>query len=686
MPELNSDVRYIKGIGEQRAKSLAKLGITTLFDLISYFPRGYEDRSVIYSISQAPLNENCCVSGIVASTPKLSRVRRGMELVKLRAVDDSGAVDITFFNQSYVREQLVPGKEYIFYGKLSGTLTHRSMTNPLFEPEDTKGTVTNRIVPIYRLTAGLSQKTVMNAVKQGLTACAGLIPPLLPENIRLKYQLCTESFAYENIHFPSDPNALSLARRHLIFEEFFLLSCAMSMMEKHRRASSGKIIAGENPEEFFSRLPFSPTDAQRRAVSQALSDMASGTAMNRLIQGDVGSGKTLVAAACIWAVCKQGYQCAFMAPTEILVNQHYDTLSGLLGQFGIRITKLTGSMSAREKRETLSCINSGTVGLVVGTHALLSESVGFADLALVITDEQHRFGVAQRAALSTKTQNPHVLVMSATPIPRTLALIIYGDLDISVIDELPQGRIPVETFLVNESYRTRIHNFIRRLVAQGRQAFIVCPMIDEDEDNPSSELKSAEQYATELQTRFLPELSIACVHGKMKPKSKDEIMAAFVRGEYDVLVSTTVIEVGVDVPNAALMIIENADRFGLSQLHQLRGRVGRGTHKSYCVMFSNSENQTTLDRLKIMCQTTDGFKISEEDLRLRGPGDFFGNRQHGLPQLNIASFCADTNILESAQLASKELLCSDPRLSAPQYSELKNRVQALISTCQDTIN
>lgn len=685
MPELDTDVRYIKGIGEQRAKALAKLGIHTLFDLVSYFPRAYEDRTNIYSIEDAPSDQNCCVRAMVASSPSLSRVRKGLDIVRLRAVDDTASLEITYFNQAYIRSQLIPGETYIFYGKLSAGLARRSMTNPLFEKKSAMGITTGRIVPVYRLSSGLSQKALIAAIRQGLDSCAEKMPSFLPEDIREANSLAAAVFSYENIHFPVSAEALELARKRLIFEEFFVLSCAISTMGGKRRESGGHIISKKDFDEFYSRLPFSPTGAQRRAVEQASGDMASGIPMSRLVQGDVGSGKTVVAAACIWSVCRSGKQCAFMAPTEILASQHYETLTKMLAPFGLSIVRLTGSMTAKEKLAVLMQLESGDADLVIGTHALLSDTVSFSDLALVITDEQHRFGVGQRSALSSKAEKPHVMVMSATPIPRTLALMIYGDLDISVIDELPPGRQKVETFLVDESYRARINAFIRRLVSQGRQIFIVCPMIDEDEET-APELKSAEAYAKELQNDVFPDLRIACVHGKTKPKLKDEIMKDFADGKFDILVSTTVIEVGVDVPNAALMIIENAERFGLSQLHQLRGRVGRGQYKSYCVMFSENTNDLTRERLKVMCETTDGFRISEEDLRLRGPGDFFGDRQHGLPNIHIASLCSDMELLERARDSASKLLGSDPGLDAPEHAVLKHRVEALIRCAADTFN
>ncbi|MEG2367655.1 MAG: ATP-dependent DNA helicase RecG [Oscillospiraceae bacterium] len=685
MATLEDAVQYLKGIGEARAASLSKLNIFTLGDLVRYFPRTYEDRSKILPIAALVSDEYACVSALVSAPPVLSRVRRGMELVKLRVADDSGVLDVTFFNQSYVRNQLVTGKSYSFYGKVSILGTHRSMTNPIFEACDAPPTITGRIVPVYSLTAGVSQKTLINSIRRGLDLCATMLPNALPDAVSEKQQLCALPYAYENIHFPADFAALELARRRLIFEELFVLSCALTRMKSSRIKKSGILVSTPDIRRFYATLPFSPTGAQRRAISEALADMCSGVAMNRLIQGDVGSGKTLVAAAAIWAVHSGGLQSAFMAPTEILANQHFQTFTELLSPFGIKVSKLVGSMTAKQKREVLASLKSGETGLCVGTHALLSDTVEFDKLALVVTDEQHRFGVNQRAALIGKGQSPHTLVMSATPIPRTLALMIYGDLDISVIDELPPGRQKVDTFAQGENMRPRIYKFMARLVSEGRQVFVVCPAIDENDERPG-ELKSAVEHAAELKEKIFPNLRIACIHGKLKAAEKDKIMLAFKEGEIDILVSTTVVEVGVDIPNAALMVVENAERFGLSQLHQLRGRVGRGNFKSYCVLLSDEKYIEAGARLKVMESTNDGFKISEEDLKLRGPGDFFGARQHGLPALHIADLCTDVSLLKEAQDAAKEVLSADPELKRPENEALKSRIEQLFDKSDTMMN
>ena len=685
MNKLTDDIRYIKGVGEQRARALEKLGIRTLRDAIANFPRAYEDRRQLFSIEEAPLDIPVCIKAMLASPPAGTFVRRGMELLKARAVDESGSLEITWFNQNYLKNQLHPGETYIFYGRVSGAGRRRTMTNPLFESEARQGAVTGRILPVYRLTHGISQKFMHQTVRQALDACEGHVPEILPDALCRKHQLAQAPFAYENIHFPRDEQALDQARQRLVFEELYVLAAALGQMRTHRTAREGIRFAPVPMEPFWSALSFAPTVAQKRAVEEAIGDMTSGRPMNRLLQGDVGSGKTLVAAALIWQTAKNGHQAAFMAPTEILAEQHYQNLSQMLEPYGIRVVKLTGSMTAAQKRKTNELLALGQAHVAVGTHALISGSVTFDRLGLVVTDEQHRFGVSQRSALTGKGDTPHVLVMSATPIPRTLALIIYGDLDISVLDELPPGRQKVDTFAVDEDMRLRIQNFVRRLVGEGRQVFWVCPMVEENEELPQT-LKSTQEYAKELQNRVFPDLRVACIHGRMKAKEKDAVMTGFAAGGFDILVSTTVIEVGVDVPNAALMIVENADRFGLSQLHQLRGRVGRGQHKSYCVLFSDSKTEDAKARLKIMTRTNDGFVISQEDLRLRGPGDFFGSRQHGLPEMHAADLSADMRVLKTAQIEAHAVLAADPELLAPENLPLKERIRELFEINADTLN
>ena len=529
MSDLNTDVRYIKGIGEKKAQALNKLGVFSLRDLVSFFPRKYEDRSETKPIALTCDGESVCVEAMVADTPRLTRVRRGLDLVKLRAVDDSGVLDITYFNQPYAKDNLHRGESYVFYGKIEANGPRRSMVNPVAEKADGERKVTGRIVPVYRVAQGLTQRLMQQAVRQGLDACLDELPDILPHAVRERNQLAQTAYAFENIHFPKDFEALELARRRLIFEELFVLACALGRMRGERSRESGIRMEPSDMERFWAALPFSPTGAQRRAVAEAINDMDSGAVMNRLVQGDVGSGKTLVAAALIWCCAENGYMSAFMAPTEILADQHYHTLSELLTPLGLRVGKLTGAMTAKEKRLVREQLKAGQLDLVIGTHALFSADVEYERLGLVITDEQHRFGVGQRSALIGKGQKPHVLVMSATPIPRTLALIIYGDLDVSIIDELPPGRQKVDTFAVDESYRARLNGFIRKLVGEGRQVFVVCPMVEENDELPQK-LKSAEEHAQQLQ-KEVPDLRVACVHGKMKPKDKEAVMASMVAGE-----------------------------------------------------------------------------------------------------------------------------------------------------------
>ena len=677
MLNLNTDIRYIKGIGEAKGKAFARLGVRCVGDLLSDFPRAYEDRSKVLPIARLMEGEAACVCAMITTEPELSRIRKGMELLRFRIADASGSMLVTYFNQAWMKNRLRRGDTYIFYGKVQVTGRTFAFTNPIFEPEAEMGRVTGRIMPVYRLTGGISQRDMTQAVRRVLGEPGMTFPNALPERVERENRLCTARYAYENIHFPADMRALSLSRRRLVFEELFTLVCALSLVRGEGEVQPGIAVQPRDIAEFTATLPFTPTGAQLRAIADAAGDMTSGRLMNRLIQGDVGSGKTLVAAALIWLAAGSGLQSAFMAPTELLAEQHFATLSGFLAPFGLKVVKLTGSMGAKAKRETLAALASGEAALAVGTHALISEGVEFRRLGLVVTDEQHRFGVAQRSALAGKGERAHVLVMSATPIPRTLALIIYGDLDVSLIDELPPGRQRVDTFAVTSSYRRRLNAFIAKLVGEGRQVFVVCPAIEADSEVPM-DLVSAEEHTLELRAA-LPGLRIECIHGRMKAKPRDEIMSRFAAGEVDVLVSTTVIEVGVDVPNAALMIIENAERFGLSQLHQLRGRVGRGRHKSYCVLVSDAKGADARERLAALTHIHDGFKIAEEDLRLRGPGDFFGARQHGLPKLHIADLGADMDVLKTAQAAAQALLAEDPALVREENRPVRQAAERLLS-------
>ena len=682
LADLGTDVQYVKGVGPQRAKSLARLDIRTLGDLISWFPRRYEDRREFRCIQELPEDLPCCVSAMVAEPPRISRVRGNMQLVKLRAVDESGTLDITFFNQAWLAKELLPGKSYDFYGKAQGRGSHRQMASPEVEAAG-KGERCGRILPIYALTAGVGQAILSRAIREGLNACADILPDALPDELRQAHGLCHVNFAYENIHFPESPEALDIARRRLAFEELFLFTLGLHLLRNRREAVEVPPCQPLSLEPFLSALPFQLTKAQRRAIDEAIGDMQSGQPMNRLCQGDVGSGKTMVAAACCYFMVKNGRQAALMAPTEILAQQHFQGLSPLMESLGIRCGLLTGSTRAKERRALLEKLSAGEIDFMVGTHALITETVVYKDLGLVITDEQHRFGVAQRAALAAKGSHPHTLVMSATPIPRTLALLLYGDLEVSIIDELPPGRQKIQTMAVSSAYRERLYGFLRKQVAEGRQVYIICPLVEEGEEG-ADERKAVTSYAETLQTQVFPDLRIAAVHGKLKPKEKEAVMSAFAAGETDILVSTTVVEVGVDVPNATVMVVENAERFGLSQLHQLRGRVGRGKHQSYCVLISDNRSEETRERLRILVKTSDGFRLAEEDLRLRGPGDFFGERQHGLPGLKVAQLGCDTQLLKEAQEAAHELLAQDPTLL--QHPHTKERLRLLFSKQSDALN
>ncbi len=682
MARLSDPVTILKGVGPTKAKQFAALNIFTLEDLICHFPRAYEDRTRMVQIADLEVDRPACFQAVVMNHPRTNHIRKGLDITRVQVADHSGRLNLVFFNQKFTTEQLQYGKEYIFYGTLSGDYAGYNMTSPSFEDPQSDPVTTRRVLPVYPLTAGLSNASVLKAVGQALMICD---PPaeILPPEILQEYDILPAQQAYDAIHEPKSMDDAEKARKRLIFEEFFVFSAGLSLMRASR--AEKKIPAYQKLElsRFYEILPFTLTGAQTRAIQEIAKDFGKGTPMNRLVQGDVGSGKTMVAAAAAVLAIQNGQQAALMAPTEILAEQHYGSLSKLLGKLGISVCLLTGSMTQKEKREVREAMESGQAQLCIGTHALLSDTTVFSDLGLVIADEQHRFGVAQRSKLSAKGQDPHVLVMSATPIPRTLALLLYGDLEVSILDELPPGREPVDTFLVGESYRARLNAFIRRQVQEGHQCFVVCPAVEEGEDG---NLKAAETWAETLQQRVFPDLRISLLHGQMKGSQKEEIMASFAAGNADVLVSTTVIEVGVDVPNATLMVIEDADRFGLSQLHQLRGRVGRGKAKSYCVLLSQNKNAETLSRLKALCKTTDGFKIAEEDLALRGPGDFFGNRQSGLPVFRVASLNCDLATLKLAQAASVTWIENMGTSDTPESIALRHRIADLFARSQGTMN
>lgn len=672
MADLNTDIRFIKGVGETRARALEKLHIRTLGDLISYYPRRWEDRTKLFPIRDLPEGEYACCRAMLAQEPTAHRISGGQTVVKVRAVDEGGVLDITFFHQEYRKNALHRGETYIFYGRAEGGGIRRRMANPLLEKEGGQQ-LTGRIMPVYPLTAGITQIMMAKAMRQGLDECRDLPEDVLPDEIRRAHHLCYAGFALENIHFPTSPEALNTARRRLVFEELFLLSCGLSLLRQRRESVHGLPCRAADMSDFYAALPFVLTAAQRRAIGDAVGDMTSGRPMNRLCQGDVGSGKTMVAAACVWFAAQSGWQSALMAPTEILARQHYENLAPLFARFGLRCALLTGSTPARERRGILEGLQTGDIALCIGTHALLTEDVTYNALGLVITDEQHRFGVQQRADLAMKGEEVHTLVMSATPIPRTLAMMIYGDLDISVLDELPPGRQEIRTDVVTSAYHARIFRFLRAALDRGEQGYIVCPLVDEGE----SEMKAATAYAAQLSETELFGYNLGLLHGKMTPKQKDAVMQAFARGDVQVLVATTVVEVGVDVPNATVMIVENAERFGLSQLHQLRGRIGRGSAKSYCILVSDAKGDTARQRLLTMKKYSDGFQIADEDLRLRGPGDFFGKRQHGLPELRLADMVEDMDTLRLCRDCADTILADDPNLDKPENQPLLTETQDL---------
>ena len=682
MARLSDPVTSLKGVGPARAKQLENLNIFTLGDLICHFPRGYEDRTKLVPIAQLQADVPACFRAVVMTTPRTAHIRKGMDLTKVSVADYSGRINLTFFNSKFAAETLQYGAEYIFYGMVSGDYGGYGITNPVFETPDSRPVATRRIMPIYPLTAGLNNGTLTKLIAQALAVCD---PPeeILPEEIRREFDVLPAAQAYTVIHDPQTMEQAQAAKKRLIFEEFFVFSAGLSLMRAARAEKKAAPYENIDLSPFYARLPFSLTGAQKRAVEEILGDFQKGAPMNRLVQGDVGSGKTMVAAAAAYCAHLNGFQTALMAPTEILAEQHYESLGKLFAPLGMHTVLLTGSQAQKEKRTAREALASGEAHIAVGTHALISESTVFANLGLVITDEQHRFGVDQRSRLSAKGRDPHILVMSATPIPRTLALLMYGDLDVSVLDELPPGRQKVDTFLVGESYRARINAFIRKQVTEGHQCFVVCPAVEE---NQELDVKSAAAWAETLQKTVFPDLRVRLLHGQMKSAEKEEAMASFARGEADVLVATTVIEVGVDVPNATLMVIEDADRFGLSQLHQLRGRVGRGSAKSYCILTTHNRNEDTVRRLKALCATNDGFKIAEEDLKLRGPGDFFGSRQSGLPAFRVADLSLDMTTLRDAQQASKEWIERFGQSDSKEAQALRKRVSALFARTEGTMN
>lgn len=668
----NIKIEQLNGLGTKRAALFKKLGVNTVDDLLEFFPRNYEDWSNCYSVSDAPLGENCCVKGFISTKVNEYRVRKGLTLYKFTVTDGKMNMFVTLFNTKYAAQKLYRGGEFLFFGKVSGTLFRKEMSSPAIEKAESE-----KIRPIYHTTEGLNSKFIEKCVAQAVSLIKNDLEDPIPANIRQEYELCHKRYAIEKIHFPDDMKAVEIAKKRLVFEELLNLQLGLLRLRNRTKQEKTASFSNDFTDDFIKKLPFSPTNAQIKAIKAAAADCQKTIPMSRLLQGDVGSGKTAVAAALLYNAAKNGFQSAFMAPTEILTMQHYSSLSKMMKGSGISIMLLTGSTPAGEKKRVYELLKSGDIDVIIGTHALIQNDVEFKKLGLVITDEQHRFGVAQRATLGEKGENPHTLVMSATPIPRTLALVIYGDLDVSVLDEMPKGRKPIETYAVSSKIRKRAYTYVKKHLDEGLQGYIVCPMVEENEE---FNLASAVKFYEELKDGFFKDYKLGLLNGKMKPAEKDAVMSDFARGDIQLLIATTVIEVGVDVPNANIIVIENADRFGLSQLHQLRGRVGRGSSSATCILISDAENEEAKKRLEIMCKTTDGFKIADEDLKLRGPGDFFGSKQHGLPSLKIASIFDDREVLKTTAKVARDILKEDPLLEKPEYSGLKASVNALFST------
>ena len=667
----DTPVRYLKGVGPKTAERFEKLGILTLSDLLCHYPRRYLDFSKPYSIAEALADTECVVKAEVFAKPGGRILPGGRRMERITAGDDVSSLEITWFNNPYAVQKLELGQEYYFQGIVTGGMLRRQMVNPQVRTD--AQVKSSPFEAVYPQTEGLTTSAIAKCVRQ-LLPHAELLPDPLPSEMLKKYRLLSKADAVRAIHCPATEEEAFAARRRLIYEELLVLQLGIGRMKNHGAASTGAPMKKADASPFWESLSFSPTGAQRRAVEEILTDMSGETSMNRLLQGDVGSGKTLVAAAAIWACIRAGYQAALLAPTEILASQHAENLNRLLSPFGMRVALLTGGMKAAARRTTLAAIRDDEADLIVGTHAILSEGVEFARLGLAVVDEQHRFGVRQRGLLAEKAANPHLLVMSATPIPRTLGLLMYGDLDISILDELPPGRKPVKTRCITGKKRADLYGFLDREIDSGRQVYIVCPAI---EDAGGSGLNAVKSYYEDIAKAYLPDRRVGLMHGKLKPKEKAEVMDDFKSGRLDALVSTTVIEVGVDVPNATVMVIENAERYGLSALHQLRGRVGRGAAESWCFLVSDNASESVQKRLKFLCSTSDGFAVAQYDLETRGPGDFFGSRQHGLPTLQIADLMNDTRTLHAAQSEAVALLAEDPLLERPEHALLARQVEQM---------
>ncbi len=668
----NQNITVLQGIGHKRAESFRTLGIYTVEDLLNFYPRAYEDRTTIKKIAEIKDGDTVCIRARAVSPLRENFVRKNMYVCSLKVSDGTGYLEIVWFNNRYIKNMLDVKKEYVFFGKV--TYSNRmQMHSPLFE-ESGKNAITGRIYPIYSLASGLTQKNILAAVADAIRNFE--VTETLPEDIRKKYKLCSLAYALRNIHFPKDGEALSIAKHRLAFEELFIFQTALRYLREDRsECVSIPLEKADCVGDFISSLPYPLTSAQDRVIKEICADIKKSQPMSRLVQGDVGCGKTMIAAAAMFVCAVSGYTSAMMAPTEILAAQHYETLTELFKSFDINVALITGSMTQKERKAVTEDIRAGKVQVIVGTHALISEKTELGNLALIVTDEQHRFGVAQRKSLEQKGKNPHVLIMTATPIPRTLAIILYGDLDISIIDELPPGRKPVDTFVLGEDMRARINAFLKKETDAGRQAYIVCPAVEPSEIEG---IKDVTTHSAELKKLFGN--GVELLHGKMKSKEKDDIMRRFKDGEIKILVATSVIEVGVNVPNASVMVIENAARFGLSQLHQLRGRVGRGADKAYCILFPGENVPADTPRMAIMKNSSDGFKIAEEDLKLRGPGEFFGSRQHGLMTFKIANIYCDKELLAETSRAANEVLAVDRKLETAQNATIYQQILKIFNT------
>ncbi len=706
----STPVGKLKGVGKVRAEQLARLGISTIGDLIYLFPRAYENRSIVHRLSKFDIDKSASYMLTVASTVSDARIRKGLTISKFRAFDESGSCEIIFFNSPYIKDVFHIGDEFRFWGKPTFKKGKLQFTNPKYEPY-IPGIPLPDFVPIYPLTDGLSSKQVDKLIKSAINDILPEIIDPIPDYLRLENNLPTLTYAIKNAHFPDNNEALFAAQRRLAFDEMFFFGLGISMSNSEKENRNGNKLSPCSLKPLTDLLPYELTNSQKQAINDIYRDTVIGknghvSPMTRIIVGDVGCGKTVCATAAAYMAAKSGYQTALMVPTEIVARQHYKEFSSLLGQLGIKVELLIGSTSQKEKMRIKCALENGEIDIVVGTHALITDDVAFSNLGLVITDEQHRFGVVQRAKLKDKSTSAHLLVMSATPIPRTLALTMYGDLDISRITEMPKGRQRVDTFVVNESYRNRLYDFIRKQINIGGQCYVVCPSIERSEElnaficDPITgeiiredilNLKHAVEFADEMR-KNLPDLNIGLLHGRMKSSEKDDVMSKFSSGKLDIIVSTTVIEVGVNVPNASLIIIENAERFGLSQLHQLRGRVGRGNRKSYCVLVSDINSQKSKDRLEVIRTTYDGYEIAEKDLLLRGPGDFFSQisndnfRQSGGFEFKFASMCDDSDLFTTAFAAAKSIIQKDPHLEMPEHRGLKEETGRRLQIASSNIS